>query len=574
MESDFSPAPERRTESADTAAGIRAEIESRLSFFPPYFAPAEEFPVLLQSLWRQQCEGYHDNPLPATFKESLLACLARYCASPYFLIIRACRLYDLGMPPEDILQLIETPDPSAGDIERTLALLTSRSTAKWPERDSKFDEGLIVLCVAIFLGLKDSERCVAELRNILGRSYGSLALLLSYANAAHFWVETHPEIGCESHPVVRRSFFQLVRREPRLVEIFQRHRERGRQTGIDTERANVTGGATDDAVGIADWREVCENASCIIYTHDFAGRLLSVNPAMERITGYSRTDALRMKITDIIVSEHAHFGLEMTNPRVSGERPFTCEVDVLARDGSRVTLGINTQPIFCDGKPVAVQGIAQDITRFKRTEIALREANRKLEAWVGESEQHRRETALLHEMEDILHVCSTMEEARKVIFRFVRQVFPAQPGALYMLTLLRDIAEPVLVWDNPDLTGRAFFHTECWALRRGRTHCVENDQAGMICKHIHHPVPDGYLCVPLMAQSEAIGVLHLTPPNGVRMTKDRQRLAATMAEHIALTLSTLRLQETLRAQAIRDPLTGLFNRRFMEESLELEIHRA
>jgi diguanylate cyclase (GGDEF)-like protein len=78
----------------------------------------------------------------------------------------------------------------------------------------------------------------------------------------------------------------------------------------------------------------------------------------------------------------------------------------------------------------------------------------------------------------------------------------------------------------------------------------------------------------MMAQSEAIGVLHLMQPDNVKMTETKQRMAVTMSEHIAMALSNLRLHETLRSQSIRDPLTGLFNRRFMEESLELEIRRA
>src|SRR4029077_5206344 len=49
--------------------------------------------------------------------------------------------------------------------------------------------------------------------------------------------------------------------------------------------------------------------------------------------------------------------------------------------------------------------------------------------------------------------------------------------------------------------------------------------------------------------------------------------AVSIAEQIALTLANLRLRETLRSQSIRDPLTGLFNRRYLEESLEREIHR-
>jgi diguanylate cyclase (GGDEF)-like protein len=78
----------------------------------------------------------------------------------------------------------------------------------------------------------------------------------------------------------------------------------------------------------------------------------------------------------------------------------------------------------------------------------------------------------------------------------------------------------------------------------------------------------------MMAQSEAVGILHLAQPEDAQMPESKQRLAIAMAEHVAMALSNLRLHETLRNQSIRDQMTGLFNRSFMEESLELELRRA
>jgi diguanylate cyclase (GGDEF)-like protein len=182
--------------------------------------------------------------------------------------------------------------------------------------------------------------------------------------------------------------------------------------------------------------------------------------------------------------------------------------------------------------------------------------------------------SLLNEMGDILRACLTTEEAYSVIVRVAQQIFPVQVGALYVIAASRNIVEAVAVWGDSSLAERSFPPQECWALRRGRTHWVANSKSGLICRHIHHPATDGYLCIPMMAQSEAIGVLHLTQPQNVKMTETMQRMAVTMSEHIAMALSNLRLHETLRSQSIRDPLTGLFNRRFMEESLELEIRRA
>ena len=78
----------------------------------------------------------------------------------------------------------------------------------------------------------------------------------------------------------------------------------------------------------------------------------------------------------------------------------------------------------------------------------------------------------------------------------------------------------------------------------------------------------------MMAQSEAVGILHLAQPEDAQMPEAEQRSAIAMAEHVAMALSNLRLHETLRNQSIRDQMTGLFNRSFMEEALELELRRA
>ena len=115
-------------------------------------------------------------------------------------------------------------------------------------------------------------------------------------------------------------------------------------------------------------------------------------------------------------------------------------------------------------------------------------------------------------------------------------------------------------------------------MRRGRLHKVENLTGDPVCHHVTQAIPGGYLCVPLIAQGETLGVFHLRPGSpaeepdpGAGGRKDQ--LALTVAEDLALALANLRLRETLRSQAIRDPLTGLFNRRYLEETMERELNR-
>jgi diguanylate cyclase (GGDEF)-like protein len=97
---------------------------------------------------------------------------------------------------------------------------------------------------------------------------------------------------------------------------------------------------------------------------------------------------------------------------------------------------------------------------------------------------------------------------------------------------------------------------------------------GLFCRHVSQPAECSYLDVPMMASGEAMGVLYIERAGENGFHQGAQDLAKTVAEHLALSLSNLRLRETLRAQSIRDSLTGLFNRRYMEESLDRELHRA
>ena len=322
------------------------------------------------------------------------------------------------------------------------------------------------------------------------------------------------------------------------------------------------------------YRDLVENAYDMVYTHDLSGRITSINKAAERILGYSRSEAYQMRFHQFVAPEFRETAQKMLNRQLSDQIPITQELQIVAKDGTRATLEVSNRLIFREGKAIGIQGIARDITERKKWEEALQEANRKLEDWVDELEQRTHEMTLLSEMGDILRACVNTKEVYEVIVKVAQEIFPVQGGALYVIGPLRNIVESVAEWGDTTGLQLTFTPDECWALRRGRIHWVENTQTGLLCKHLQKPAPSGYMCVPMMAQSEAVGILHLTQPKNVQMAEAKQKLAIAMAEHVAMALSNLRLHETLRNQSIRDQLTGLFNRSFMEEALELEIRRA
>jgi diguanylate cyclase (GGDEF)-like protein/PAS domain S-box-containing protein len=122
------------------------------------------------------------------------------------------------------------------------------------------------------------------------------------------------------------------------------------------------------------YRELFENANDLIYTHDLAGNFQSLNRAGEMITGYSRDEALRMNIAEVVAPEFIDAARTMTARKVEDERPTTYELEIVAKDGSRVTLELSTRLIVSDGMPIGVQGIGRDITERRQTEVTLHNA--------------------------------------------------------------------------------------------------------------------------------------------------------------------------------------------------------
>lgn len=190
------------------------------------------------------------------------------------------------------------------------------------------------------------------------------------------------------------------------------------------------------------------------------------------------------------------------------------------------------------------------------------------------------ETSLLAELSDLLQSCLSTDEANKLITDRAQILFPGSSGAVCVTANSRDLVEVVATWGQPSLIERFFAPKDCWALRRGRIHVLGGDSTALSCAHLGEVRPQSAMCVPMMAHGEAIGLLYMDRTSGnaaassSQWSEAEQRLARTFAEHSALALANLKLRDILRSQSVRDALTGLYNRRYMEESLELELRRA
>ena len=196
---------------------------------------------------------------------------------------------------------------------------------------------------------------------------------------------------------------------------------------------------------------------------------------------------------------------------------------------------------------------------------ALQEANRS-------SETLRR----LSTLAELLQNCRDLDEAINVIERALPPLLPDVSGALALINASRNIVEARMHWGvrGSDLGGAIFAPDDCWALRRSQPHPGEDDRTAPVCPHLTQAgvTADHTVCLPLNSQGQVLGVLSLCTPAPI--AGDTRRLAMTAADQLALALANLQLQASLRTQSIRDPLTNLFNRRYLEASLPRELLRA
>ena len=219
--------------------------------------------------------------------------------------------------------------------------------------------------------------------------------------------------------------------------------------------------------------------------------------------------------------------------------------------------------------------VVRDISAQKHSEQALQQANRQLRDRLDDLHRHNTEMRLLNEMGEVLLACLSLEEAFATLDDLLTPLFPDLGGALFIADETRQRLAPVSHWGMPAPAAMDFHSRNCWGLRRGRAHLVEGRQTGLRCAHTATDADATMsLCIPMIAQGETFGLFHLRGDSAVALPETTRQLAQAVAERVGLAIANLQLRHSLTQQSIRDPLTGLHNRRHLEEALPRELARA
>ncbi|MDR3576613.1 MAG: diguanylate cyclase [Anaerolineaceae bacterium] len=237
--------------------------------------------------------------------------------------------------------------------------------------------------------------------------------------------------------------------------------------------------------------------------------------------------------------------------------------------------------LFADQAAIAIENTRlyeasqREIKDRIQAEQALQEIQIQLANRIGDLEQRSHEITHLSQLSNLLQLSLQPNEAYSIISQYATQLFPNASGALFTLDDQQQDLNPRTNWGQPPVRVSSLTHDDCWALRRNRPYLAVDTSNGMLCRHISAPLPGSYLCVPILSEGQEIGLLYLqTNPGQPALTSAQQQLATAVAEQAGLALSNLQLREYLRTQAISDPLTGLFNRYYLQEYLDMKIRLA
>lgn len=330
-------------------------------------------------------------------------------------------------------------------------------------------------------------------------------------------------------------------------------------------------------------RAILDNAIDAIITVDHAGRIESCNRQAGRIFGYAADEMLGLDVRRLMPDYHAerYDDYIRTLRRAPNRRAVGLDGEFVARrrDGSEFPIELAASTLKLEGRQLFV-GTMRDITERKANEDQLSRLNAELTERVEELDRLNEENAMLSELGGYLQVCASKEEAYDVLLAHVQALFPSESGALYRLGEGAN-ADCVLSWGaEREALALPIQSGDCWALRRGESHESGTSRTSLRCHH-HSAVAGGHgVCIPVMTQNGPIGLLTLHVPlvgesveRTVRLARSRSILVG-IADRLGPTLSGIELRARLHEDSIRDPLTKVYNRRFMDETLRRELLRA
>lgn len=325
-----------------------------------------------------------------------------------------------------------------------------------------------------------------------------------------------------------------------------------------------------------DFRIVAEDAPVMLWLTNAEGKVVFTNSKWQKFVGAPPDEPLHGDAwIKALHPDDLDACLKTFQEAFSAHQSFEMEYRLRRGDGLyRYVLDTGEPYTNKEGKFAGFIGSSTDITDRRNHEDQLRLSQLELT-------QHNREMQLINELNSYLQVCKSLEETHSIVAHYARKIFAANTGTLYLFDESHAAVKAVARWGEVECFSSTWIAPDdCWALRQGKVHVVDRSADAIVCNHIVEGCEQGYVCAPAIAQGEMIGVLSVTLGPGDdadragmlrRSVESRAHLISMAADNLAMALVSLKLREALRNRSVRDPLTSMFNRRYLDETLVREL---
>ncbi|STX41805.1 sensor histidine kinase [Legionella donaldsonii] len=315
--------------------------------------------------------------------------------------------------------------------------------------------------------------------------------------------------------------------------------------------------------------------------------LIAFNPsyAQDFLQLFGKSISLGDNLNDLL----QHLPAEQTNlitlwKKALSNKKFSIIEELGDSKLTRNSYEITYSPIHnADNILIGASQIARNVTERLKIEKEMERANAQLTKNIEETRQRNHAVYLLNQLSSTLQMCLNVEETLEPIAMYGQKILPTTAGSLYLAHPSKNYMDCMTGWGKPIIEEKIIGTEQCWAIRRGQIYHYYNSGQSIPCQHVKavKPIPC-YVCIPLQAQNENIGLLYLEFLNSQdlnekefrQLVENHEQLIISIAESIALSLSNIKLHVSIKMRSIRDPLTNLYNRSYLEEFFSRELQRA
>ncbi|KTD45956.1 regulatory protein (GGDEF, PAS, PAC domains) [Legionella rubrilucens] len=324
-----------------------------------------------------------------------------------------------------------------------------------------------------------------------------------------------------------------------------------------------------------NFRNTIENAPIGMALVSPEGYCIHANRTLQDTLGYSDKELKNKNLLDITYQDDLGMTKESMVKIMNGDMRIShLEKRFVRKDGSVIWAMVSLSLIRDEkGEPLNFILQMKDVSDRIQNEEKMRQLNEKTLETLNELKLLEHDESLLNKLNRSLQICISVEEAYPRIRLVAEELFPELSGGLMVFNKTTNQLETVIQWGDQELLTKQCLPLDCYVIREADIIDVDEPQKSIPCNHYVSLPRGGSIGLPMIVQNELIGVIHVFAPAQRKLTQHQRDMAISFGNIVKLALANINLRASLNELSLHDPLTNLYNRRYLNDLLSRELIR-